>query len=299
MSVKTITPHDRLNQLPFQPTVTSSDLGWGSIRLEDYRNLPASDLKMPPMNHHIIALHYKPPAGLLKHGCGEQQAEKVMMVNDITYVPARIDNSWEFGGSHPHCLHILIDDSFFNRTALTAFDVDPAKLESIGSFQVRDPRLQMMAQLFHNELYQQGQAGPLYVESLTTALTVTLLNSFTNLETSIRPQASNLRKDQLRRVHDLMHANLTCGLSLKRMADEVHLSPFHFSRMFKVSMGISPSQYLLQLRLEEAKRLLLHSSTLKVSAIAQQTGFTDQAYLTRQFRQRFGITPARFRNRYA
>lgn len=298
MSVKTITPIDRLDQLPFQPTVTSSNLGWGALRLEDYRNLPASDIKMPPMDHHIIAFHYNPPSGLLKHSCGELQTENVMMVNDITYVPAGLDNSWEFGSSLPHCLHVLIEDRFFNQTALTAFDVDPAGLELMGSFQVRDPRLQMMAQLFHTELYQQGEAGPLYAESLTTALTITLLNSFANFKKSSRPQVGQLGKDQLRRIHDLMHVNLESGLSLQQMADEVSLSPFHFSRMFKTSMGVSPNQYLLQLRLDEAKRLLLQSSTIKISAIAQQTGFTDQAYLTRQFRQRFGITPARFRDQY-
>ena len=156
----------------------------------------------------------------------------------------------------------------------------------------------MMAQLFHNELYQQGQAGPLYVESLTTALTVTLLNTFTNLEAPNRPQSGLLGREQLRRIDELMRANLEFGLSLQQMADEVHLSPFHFSRMFKASMGVSPNRYLLQLRLDEAKRLLIQSSAAKISAIAQQTGFTDQAYLTRQFRQRFGITPARFRDQY-
>ncbi|MFK7805419.1 MAG: helix-turn-helix domain-containing protein [Anaerolineae bacterium] len=304
MSVKTITPLDRLGHLPFQPTVTSSNLGWSSLRLEDYRYLPASDLKMPPMNHHIVAFHYKPPTGVLKHGCGEQSAESVMSLNDITYVPARIDNSWEFGDSQPHCLHILIEDSFFNKTALTAFDIDPVSLESVGSFQIQDARLQMMAQLFHTELYQQGQTGPLYVESLTTALTIALLHNFTNLahgqlKKHRRPKAPQLGKNQLRQIHALMHANLERGLSLQQMADEVALSTYHFSRLFKASMGISPNQYLLQLRLDETKRLLLQSPKQPISAIAQQTGFTDQAYLTRQFRQHFGITPARFRDQYA
>ena len=125
-----------------------------------------------------------------------------------------------------------------------------------------------------------------------------LLNSFANLKKTSRPQAGRLGKEQLRRVHDLMHTNLESGLSLQQMADEVSLSPFHFSRMFKTSMGVSPNQYLLQLRLDKAKQLLLQSSSTKISTIAQQTGFTDQAYLTRQFRQRFGITPARFRDQY-
>ncbi|MEM9776989.1 MAG: hypothetical protein AAF902_20595, partial [Chloroflexota bacterium] len=201
MSYKTITPHDRLEQLPFEPTVTSSSFGWSSLRLEDYRNLPASNLKLPPMNHHIIAFHHKPPSGILKHSCGEQQGESVMALNDITYVPARMDNSWEFGSSNPHCLHILIEDSFFAQTALNATDIDPAAIEAIGSFQLRDQRAQMMAQLFHTELYEKGQTGPLYVESLATALTIYLLDQHTNRRGKHRPRASRLSKQQLRRVH--------------------------------------------------------------------------------------------------
>lgn len=298
MSIKTITPHDRLKQLPFKPTVTSSNFGWSSLRLEDYRNLPASDLKMPPMNHHIIAFHYKPPAGVLKHSCGERHGESVMALNDITYVPARMDNSWEFGHSNPHCLHILIEDSFFTQTALTALDYDPASLETIGSFQLRDPQMQMMAKLFHSELYGQGETGPLYVESLTTALTIYLLNQHTNQRSNHRPQVSHLSKQQLRLVHDLMASRLADGVSLNQMAAEINLSPYHFARQFKTSMGVAPHRYFLQMRLNEAKRLLLQAPTAPISVIAQQTGFTDQAYLTRQFKDRFGITPARFRLKY-
>ena len=298
MGLKTITPHDRLDHLPFQPTVTSSDFGWSSLRLEDYRNLPASDLKLPPMNHHIIAFHYKPPAGVLNHSCGEQQGESMMALNDITYVPARMDNSWEFGQSNPHCLHILIEDSFFTRTALTATDSDPATIESIGSFQLRDQRAQMMAKLFHTELYEQGQTGPLYIESLTTAFTIYLLNQHTNQQGQHRPQATGLSKIQLRRVHDLMTASLEKGVSLNEMAAELNLSPYHFARQFKASMGVAPHQYFLRMRLDEAKRLLIQGRAQPIAAIALQTGFTDQAYLTRQFRNHFGLTPAKFRAKY-
>ncbi len=298
MSLKTITPHDRLEQLPFEPTVTSSNFGWSSLRLEDYRNLPESNLQLPPMNHHIVAFHYKPPAGVLKHSCGSKRGESMMALNDITYVPAHMDNSWEFGQSNPHCLHILIEDSFFTQTALTATDSDPAAIEAIGSFQLRDQRAQMMAQLFHTELYEQGQTGPLYIESLTTAFTIYLLSQHTNRSSTYRPQTSHLSKEQLRCVHDLMAASLEDGVSLNQMAAEINLSPYHFARQFKACMGVAPHQYFLRMRLDEAKRLLVQGKSQSIAAIALQTGFTDQAYLTRQFRNRFGLTPAKFRAKY-
>ena len=182
MNTKTITPQERLRQLPFSPKTTSSNLGWSSIRLEDYRNLPPSDLSLPPMDHHILAFHYKPPDGPLQHRCGEHRYQATMVLNDITYVPANMDNRWQFEGSQPHCLHILIENSFMAQTALTACDADIARLQFINKLQIREQRLRLLARLFQAELDNDGQTGPLYAESLGTALAVYLLTFHTNLQ---------------------------------------------------------------------------------------------------------------------
>ena len=212
------------------------------------------------------------------------------------YRPGRT-TAGNLGESQPHCLHILVEASFFNQIALTTFDIDPGRLNTRGIFQTQDKQLQTMAQLLHMELHQQGGNGPLYVESLGTALTVRLLHTFSNVEKQPRFISATLDPTSLRQVQDLILANLEHGVSLQEMADLVHLSRYHFSRLFKASVGVTPSQYLLQARLEEAKRLLLQT-TAKISVVAARTGFADQAYLTRRFKARFGLTPARFRARY-
>lgn len=230
------------------------------------------------------------------HGCGDTRQHCVLKKNDITYVPANVDNQWEFDQGNPHCLHILINETFYNRTALTSFEIDPVRLEPIGEIQSNDPRMQLIAQLLHKELYHRSQTGSLYIESIVTAMTMLLLENYSNAPHTHKNEVSGqLGSEKLQRVHDLMISRLEGGLSLERMATEVSLSPYHFARLFKASMGVSPGKYFLQLRLEHAKLLLLRNPRLKIAMVAQQCGFTDQAYLARHFRRRFGISPTRLR----
>ena len=86
-----ITPQERLEQLPFEPATVQAAARQAPIRLEDYRDLPPSDLSLPPMDYHIIAFHYKPPEGVLRHRCGGVWQEGPMNLFDILISKLRTD----------------------------------------------------------------------------------------------------------------------------------------------------------------------------------------------------------------
>jgi AraC family transcriptional regulator len=88
----------------------------------------------------------------------------------------------------------------------------------------------------------------------------------------------------------LIDASLATRLTIEVLAREVDLSPAHFARAFKETLGRAPHQYLLMLRLERARRLL-ETAHAGLSDIAQRTGFADQAHFTRLFKRAFGVTP--------
>lgn len=78
------------------------------------------------------------------------------------------------------------------------------------------------------------------------------------------------------------------------MHGAIRMSQFHFGRLFKQSLSLSPYQYLLQQRVERAKQLLQQTNK-PVMEIALECGFNSHSHLGRKFRQLTGITPKAYR----
>jgi AraC family transcriptional regulator len=93
-----------------------------------------------------------------------------------------------------------------------------------------------------------------------------------------------------------MHENYARELSLTDIAGAVHLSSFHLARLFKQSLGVSPHQYLIQLRVNSARWLLsAGSGERSLAEVASAVGFADQSHLARHFKRVTGLTPRQFR----
>jgi AraC family transcriptional regulator len=112
------------------------------------------------------------------------------------------------------------------------------------------------------------------------------------------PTAKGLSPERLRRVRDYVEAHLDDDLSLAVLADIACLSPYHFSRSFKQAAGVGPQRYVIQHRVERAKRLLRQTHQ-PLAWIAQEAGFADQSHLTQIFRREIGVTPGRYRAQLA
>jgi AraC family transcriptional regulator len=98
----------------------------------------------------------------------------------------------------------------------------------------------------------------------------------------------------LRRVQLFVDANLGKPIHIHDLAARAALSPFHFSRAFKVSAGMTPRAYVEHRRIERAKRLLAES-TQSLADVAIDTGFGTQSRLTSTFKRQTGFTPGQFR----
>ncbi|MFD1402292.1 helix-turn-helix domain-containing protein [Robinsoniella peoriensis] len=90
--------------------------------------------------------------------------------------------------------------------------------------------------------------------------------------------------------------NFSDNLTLKIMADQFHLNPRYFSSIFKKKFGMSPIDYLLQTRMDEAKYLLSHT-LLPASEIASTIGYDDPRHFYKTFKKNVGITPKEFREK--
>jgi AraC-like DNA-binding protein/ligand-binding sensor protein len=74
------------------------------------------------------------------------------------------------------------------------------------------------------------------------------------------------------------------------------ISPSHLSRTFRKIMGITFTQYLTELRMNEAQRLLVRTS-MSVMEVAMSVGYSRHSYFSKRFRQTVGVTPIDFRRR--
>ena len=84
------------------------------------------------------------------------------------------------------------------------------------------------------------------------------------------------------------------GVSVATLAGRVRLSSSHFCRAFKASVGLPPHAYLIRLRIERAKAMMLET-TDSLSQISIACGFSDQAHLSRVFLKIAGSTPNAWR----
>ncbi|NJN86299.1 MAG: AraC family transcriptional regulator [Leptolyngbyaceae cyanobacterium SL_7_1] len=96
---------------------------------------------------------------------------------------------------------------------------------------------------------------------------------------------------------DYLHAHYTSDISLDTLAAIAGLSRFHFCRVFRKELGVSPSVYQTQLRIAQAKKLLLQE--IPISTIATMTGFYDQSHFGWHFKRQVGVTPRRYVSKIA
>ncbi|KAM3094291.1 AraC family transcriptional regulator [Phormidesmis sp. 146-35] len=99
---------------------------------------------------------------------------------------------------------------------------------------------------------------------------------------------------QLQQVLDYIQTHLDRDLSLVELAEVINISPTYFASLFKQAIEISPHQYVIQQRVEQAK-LMLSKTDLAIVDIALQVGFSSQSHLTQQFKRITGMTPKQVR----
>lgn len=93
---------------------------------------------------------------------------------------------------------------------------------------------------------------------------------------------------------ELMNTNIEEPLSTNQLSESVELSPRQLSRVFKDHLKTSPQQFYLELRLDRAHQMLMHSD-MNVISIAVACGFQSQSHFSRVYRAKFGHPPKKSR----
>lgn len=101
----------------------------------------------------------------------------------------------------------------------------------------------------------------------------------------------------LRTAIEYIEDHFVDEITTQKLAAISRVSIPHFNRLFRKILRVSPMEYVLSLRVQEAQRLL-STTGMAMSEIAAATGFYDQSHFTKRFRKVTGVTPANYRKEY-
>jgi AraC family transcriptional regulator, transcriptional activator for feuABC-ybbA operon len=109
-----------------------------------------------------------------------------------------------------------------------------------------------------------------------------------------QPNYANSLK--VERVINHMHQNINNKITLTELSDIIGLSSFYLSKIFKEVTGYSVIEYFNQIKIDQAKELLLEGDK-KVKEVAKILGFSDEFYFSRIFKKMEGSSPSEFYNK--
>lgn len=284
--------HSSNDQNPELPIVTSQDLGWGTLLIEEYQQ-PPRGMAFQAEADPVIVLSLATQPHRIHQQIGDRRHIGLYRQGDLCITPAGIPSGYRAEGND-HYLYVQISSMFLQQVAEEALEMDVNRVELMPAFQVRNPQLEQLLRLLQSELHQGGRMGRLYVESLANALVVNLLQDHSATQPRVAQFEGGLGDRKLLQVTSYIDNALDQDIKLADLAQLLGMSQSHFSRLFKRSVGLSPHQYLLQQRVERAKQLLKHTNRPLID-IALACGFDSHSHFSRQFRQTTGITPKAYR----
>jgi AraC family transcriptional regulator len=100
---------------------------------------------------------------------------------------------------------------------------------------------------------------------------------------------------RIKQVIDYMQENYHDQCSLKELSEIAGMSSYHFIRTFKKSVGKTPYEYLLDVKIDQVKTLL-GKKEMTIMEICLECGFNDVSHFTRLFKKKTGVTPSEYRN---
>ena len=193
-------------------------------------------------------------------------------------------------------LHFYFSDEAYKRHAEVNFDLDIRSYELKEMVYDHNPLISNLlikcAQVFEKD----SGYSLIEKEHFLLKLMDQIVLCCSSRKINLGKIKGGLSSKNIKCVREAVFDKIESQLTLESLATEIHLSPYHFAKMFKISFGETPAQYILNCRLKVAKQLLATDKPL--SEIGLLSGFSHQSHMTSVFKKRIGLTPNQYRHIY-
>jgi AraC family transcriptional regulator len=242
----------------------------------------------PVLPDHIIDIHVGEPVRLNVRMDGNVH-RGLQSTGDLSVVPAGVTARWDMGGA-ADALLLRLAPSLIEDVA-EGMGLSGSRSTLIPALVVRDPHIVHLSHVLKAERDSGYESGRVFIESIGSAVAARLLcrQAITTLKSTMPSRELPLWR--LRTVREYIDAHLDEDLSLAELARVAGFSVSHFKPLFKRAVGVPVHRYVVEQRVERARRLILQGG-LSMADIALEAGFTHQSHMARWIRRVLGITPA-------
>jgi AraC family transcriptional regulator len=274
---------------------SSESLAWRDICLVHMRH-SLNEVVIPASDHHCLVVNLGAPLQL-SLGFDRRNLRGKVHAGEVAIIPAR--TAWSYESREPVVRNVLLLflRPLIVRSVVERFDFARKDLAVTPQLGFRSKQIRHITMSLLCELNQTNVVGRFCADSMATSLALLLIRHYSSLNDVNREQGG-MAPHKLRRTIAMIDSYLERGgqgrVALRSVAKDVGISYCHFSKAFKQSMGMTPTNYIAERRIERAKRLM-EETDLPISEIALRAGFSSRDQFTTSFRRLTGVTPRSFR----
>ena len=269
-------------ETPFTP-IFSSDSAWKGFTVKRHIR-SAMYIPERTLSRHTLQFNFGAPLSLSWKSDGKWTSSICNTGNLVELLSQGDTEELQWNGDY-NALEIEFEPSFIDNL------VEKENFKFREQHNVHDTLLKDIVVRLYEDAHS-GLTETLYAESLGVACAIHLTTTYSMNNKKIFAPKGKLSSWQLKNVIELVRSSIHGVVTLEELAASIHLSVFHFSRLFKNTVGVSPYQFVLRQKIEYAKKLIKRKEP--IGDIAYMLGFTDSAHFCNAFKKFTGQSPLQF-----